>query len=152
MKNNMLYIALIVVVNYGFTIVPLVPTPWGEMFPPMSLLVGFVFVARDFAQREAGHLVLLSMLAGGVLSWFMAGPYVAVASVVAFAISETIDWVVYTLSKKPLSQRIVLSSLASTPIDSTVFLAMIGHLSFAGVLAMTIAKIIGALIVARAVK
>ena len=30
----------------------------------MALIVGFVFVVRDFAQREVGHRVLLAMLAG----------------------------------------------------------------------------------------
>ena len=32
--------------------IPMIPLPFGEMFAPMSLLVGFVFVLRDFAQKE----------------------------------------------------------------------------------------------------
>ena len=56
-KFTLFYIILIVAVNYGFTIVPLIPV-MGEMFPPMSIVVGLIFVARDFAQREIGHKII----------------------------------------------------------------------------------------------
>ena len=46
LKYSILYIFLIVAVNYGFTVTPLLPLPGGEMWPPMSLVVGFVFVAK----------------------------------------------------------------------------------------------------------
>ena len=103
------YITLIVAVNYGFSVVPLLEMPGGEMWPPMSLVVGLVFVVRDFAQREVGHRVILAMLLAGGLSYVMASPFVAVASV--------------------------------------VFLAIIGHLSISGVVAMTASKLLGALVV-----
>lgn len=149
---TILYVALIIAVNYGFTVVPLVPMPTGEMWPPMSLAVGFVFVVRDFAQREVGHRVLLAMLAGAVLSWWMASPFVAVASVTAFLVSELADWAIYSWSGRPLSQRILWSSAVSTPIDSAVFLALIGHLSVSGVLAMVASKMLGAMFVAWMVR
>ena len=144
---TLLYIGLIVAVNYGFSVTPLVRLPDGTMWPPMSLAVGFIFVVRDFAQREVGHKVLLAMLVGAVLSYLMADPFVALASAAAFLVSELADWAVYTITKRPLSHRILLSSLISSPVDSVVFLALIGHLSFAGVVAMTLSKLIGALIV-----
>ena len=140
------YIILIVLVNWGFTVVTLIPI-LGEMFPPMSLAVGLIFVLRDFAQREIGHKVIGAMLIGGLLSYFMADPFVAIASVTAFLISESADWAVYTWTKKPFAQRILISSIVSTPIDSAVFLAMIGHFSILAVVLMTISKMIGALIV-----
>ena len=49
------YIALIVGVNFAFTVTPLIPLPNGEMWAPLSLIVGFIFVVRDFAQRRVGH-------------------------------------------------------------------------------------------------
>ena len=146
-KSTLLYIALIVAVNYGFTVVPLVKLPDGTMWPPLSLVVGFIFVVRDFAQREIGHKVLLAMLIGAALSYVMAAPYVAIASAAAFLVSELVDWVIYSVTKRPLSQRILYSSLLATPIDSAVFLYGIGALSAAGVLIMTVSKLIGALIV-----
>ena len=151
-KYTAIYIVLIVLVNWGFTVTPLIPLPTGDMFPPMSLVVGFVFVSRDFAQREIGHSVIVAMLVGAVLSYFMADPYVALASLVAFSISEGADWAIYTWTKKPFAQRILLSSIASTPIDSAVFLAMIGHLSATAVVVMTLSKMIGAIIIWKIVR
>jgi len=146
-KFTALYIALIVAVNYAFTVVPLVKLPDGTMWPPVALLVGFVFVARDFAQREVGHKVLLAMLVGVGISYVMADPFVATASAAAFLISELVDWAVYSFTGKTLSQRILLSSLLGTPVDSAIFLGMLGLLSPVGVLAMTASKMLGAVIV-----
>lgn len=146
-RFTLLYIALIVAVNWGFTVVPLVKLPGGELWPPMSLVVGFIFVVRDFAQREVGHRVLIAMLIGAALSYVMAAPYVALASAAAFLVSEIADWLVYTVTRRPLSQRILFSSLFGTPVDSVVFLYGIGHLTVSGVAAMTASKLMGALIV-----
>ena len=74
MKYSLLYIAAIVVANIGFTYIPMIPLPFGEMFAPMSLLVGFVFVLRDFAQKELGHKVLIAIAVGIGLSYLLADP------------------------------------------------------------------------------
>ena len=147
MKWTAAYVALIVAVNYGFTVVPLVDLPGGEKWPPMALAVGLVFVLRDFAQREIGHRVLLAMLVAAALSWWMASPFVAVASAAAFIVSELADWAIYSFTKRSFARRVLISSAVSTPIDSIVFLALIGHLSAVGVVAMTVSKMIGAVIV-----
>ena len=140
------YILSIVLVNIGFVYIPPVPL-LGEMFPPMSLVVGIIFILRDFAQKEIGHRVLGAMAVGAVLSYFMADPFVAIASVVAFFISEMVDWAVYTYTKKPLGQRILLSSAIGTPIDSAVFLLILGFFSPLGFVLMTVAKMIAAVAV-----
>ena len=145
-KYSIAYVVSIVAVNIGFVYIPPVPL-LGEMFPPMSLVVGLIFILRDFSQREIGHKVLIAMAIGAVLSYFMADPFVAVASVVAFAISELVDWSVYTFTKRPLKDRILLSSALGTPVDSAVFLLILGFFSPLGFLLMTIAKMLSALIV-----
>ena len=142
-----IYVGLIVAVNYGFSVVPLVSLPGGEMWPPMSLVVGLIFVTRDFAQREIGHKVILAMLFAGVLSYIMADPFVAIASVAAFLVSEFADWAVYSFTNRKFHGRVLLSSAVGTPLDSIVFLAIIGHLSVVGVVLMTLSKMIGALVV-----
>jgi uncharacterized PurR-regulated membrane protein YhhQ (DUF165 family) len=142
-----LYVILIVAVNYGFTVVPLVALPGGEVWPPISLLVGFIFVARDYAQREIGHRVIIAMLAAGVLSYVMASPFIAVASVAAFLISEFADWAVYSFTGRSFSRRVLLSSAVGTPLDSAVFLSLIDQFSVIGVVAMTASKMLGALLV-----
>ena len=146
-KYTALYVAGIVAVNWAFTVVQPVTLPGGAMWPPVSLAVGLIFVLRDFAQREIGHWVLAAMLLGGLLSYWMADPFVAIASVAAFLVGEFADWAVYTVTKRPFAQRVLLSSALGTPIDSIVFLAMMGWLSVVGVVAMTIAKMVGALVV-----
>jgi uncharacterized PurR-regulated membrane protein YhhQ (DUF165 family) len=145
--HTFVYIALVVLVNWAFTVVPLVKLPGGTMWPPVALLVGFVFVARDFAQREIDHYVLVAMAIGLGLSYFMAGPEVAKASAAAFLVSELADWAVYSFTRRPLSERIIYSSIIGTPIDSVVFLGLMGFLSLAGAVAMTASKLLGALIV-----
>ena len=142
-----LYIGLIVLVNWLFTVVPLVDMGGGEMWPPVALIVGLIFIVRDFAQRVVGHWVLAAMLIAAILSYFLADPFVAYASVAAFAISELADWLVYSFTKRPFAQRILLSSVLATPSDTVVFLGIMGWLSAPAVLAMTASKLVGALIV-----
>ena len=145
-KYTLLYILSIVLVNIGFIYVAMIPL-LGQMFPPMTLIVGLVFILRDFAQREVGHGVLIAMGIGAILSYIMADPFIAIASVVAFGISELVDWAVYTYTKRPLKQRILLSSAIGTPIDSAVFLSMIGFFNPIGFILMTLGKMIAALII-----
>jgi|TARA_R110000796_G_scaffold3399_1_gene13366 hypothetical protein len=145
-KYTAFYIAAVVLVNIGFVYVPLISL-FGEMFPPMSVVVGAVFILRDYAQKEIGHKILGAMLVGAALSYFMADPYIAVASLFAFMISELVDWAVYTFTKKPLAQRILISSAISTPIDSVVFLQMIGSFTLTGFVMMTVAKMLAAVLI-----
>ena len=146
-KFSLLYVGLIILVNMGFSVVPLVDIPGGEKWPPMSLVVGFIFVARDFAQREIGHRVIIAMLIAAALSYVMADPFVAMASLAAFLISEFADWAVYSFTGRSFRQRVLISSAVGTPVDSIVFLGIIGHLSVIGALAMTASKMLGALLV-----
>ena len=77
----------------------------------------------------------------------MADPFVAIASVVAFFISEMVDWAVYTYTKRPLRQRILLSSAIGTPVDSIVFLSILGFFTPLGFVLMVIGKMIAAVII-----
>ena len=146
-RYTLVYVVLIVAVNYGFTVTPMVALPGGEKWTPISLIVGFIFVARDFAQREIGHRVIIAMLVAGGISYFMADPFIAAASVAAFLISEFADWAVYSFTGRSFADRVLLSSAVGTPLDSVVFLGIVGQLSMAGVLAMTASKMLGALAV-----
>ena len=141
------YIALIAGVNQAFAVIPLVELPGGDLWSPAALIVGFVFVVRDFAQRRIGHNVLWAMLAGCVISWFMASPQLALASAAAFALGELADWAMYTFTRRPFSQRILLSSVLGAPLDSLVFLSFIGIASPISVGVMTASKLLGAFIV-----
>lgn len=147
MFSILVYIALIAGVNWAFAIVPPLELPGGDLWSPVALIVGFVFVVRDFAQRKAGHHILWAMLAGILISWWMASPELALASAIAFAVGELSDWALYTFTRKPFSERILLSSLLGAPLDSLVFLTLIGIASPASVAMMSISKLAGAFLV-----
>ena len=116
-----LYIASVVLVNWGFSTFPGYEWFW-------SLVVGGVFITRDYCQRAIGHWCIAAMAVAGLLSYWMADPFVAIASVCAFAVAETVDWIVYSITKRPLADRILISSAFSTPLDTLVFLSILGLL------------------------
>lgn len=140
------YLALIVAVNFGFSYAGMMPLPFGAEVPAMTLAVGFVFVARDFAQREIGHRVLIVMAAGVALSVVLGDPRVALASGIAFAASEALDWLVYSITRRPFSDRVLLSSITAVPVDSAAFLLVAGFYSTGALVAMTAVKMAGALL------
>ena len=140
------YILSIVLVNWLFVVVPPLATPFGELYLA-TLVVGAVFVLRDYAQREAGHKVLLATLAAGVITWFMTTPALAVASITAFAISEMADWAVFSFTGKPLQKRILISSLISVPLDTLAFLYLSGYLAPLSFSTETLSKAVGVAIV-----
>jgi uncharacterized PurR-regulated membrane protein YhhQ (DUF165 family) len=88
--------------------------------------VGGILALRDLAQRRWGHAVLLLMLIGAGLSFRLGAPAVALASVTAFLVSETVDWLVYSTTHRPFAERVWWSVLCSAPVDTAVFLAMAG--------------------------
>ncbi|MBQ4568087.1 MAG: hypothetical protein IJA79_08190 [Desulfovibrio sp.] len=147
MFSLLTYIALIVGINCAFACTPLITLPTGDLWSPVSLVVGFVFVVRDFAQRRLGHHVLWGMLAGCIISWLLASPELALASALAFAVGELADWAFYTFTKRPFSQRILISSMVGAPLDSLVFLACVGLASPLSVAIMSLSKLAGAFLV-----
>ena len=141
-----IYIASIVLVNWLFVTVPPWHTPLGDLYLA-TFVVGFIFVLRDYAQREAGHYILFATAAAGVLTWFMVDPSIAVASISAFILSETLDWAVYSFLRRPLSQRILISSMVSVPLDSFVFQYLAGYLTPAAFGTEVASKALGVLVV-----
>jgi|SRR5690606_21247192 len=140
------YVLAILAVNIGFSYVPLIATPLG-MLSPIAIAVGGIFVLRDYVQRSIGHHVLWGVGIGAVLSWWLADPFVAIASVLAFVSSELADWALYTITKKPFHQRVWVSSLLSTPIDTAVFLFWIDQMHVGTFILMVLSKLIAAAVI-----
>lgn len=128
------YVALIPLLNWSFgkseginidlseSFGGLFGTDHPILFNPLTIATGMVFVVRDFVQREMGHKVLVLMALAVAWSFYYSWPVIALASGIAFAISETSDWLLFTFTKYRLSTRILLSSALAAPIDTTVFL------------------------------
>jgi uncharacterized PurR-regulated membrane protein YhhQ (DUF165 family) len=151
------YVALIPFVNWSFTWAPNW-TLWGDVaFNPVTIATGLVLVFRDFAQRQIGHWVFLAMGLALVLSVMLAGPEIALASGAAFAISELVDWALFTFTRFRLSTRIMISSLVAAPVDTVVFLygasfVRAGSLSIANAAMSILGKLVGAAVVSAVVR
>jgi queuosine precursor transporter len=146
------YIAAIMLVNWLFAPAQLVPgvtvwgTAWGDLYLA-NVIVGFVFVLRDYAQREIGHKVLLATLVAGIATYFIVDATIAIASVTAFALSEMADWAVYSFTKRPLQSRILISSIVSVPLDTIVFQYLANYLTPAAFATEVLSKALGVAIV-----
>ena len=113
------YLVSVVGINVAFSFRPDLDWVW-------SIFVGLIFIFRDMVQRRIGHWSLVFMAIALVISYLMADPFVALASATAFAASETTDWVVFTVTRKPLADRLFISSGLSIPVDTAIFFSMIG--------------------------
>lgn len=147
---TILYILTIVGVNVGYSNSDQIMVDmfggsyeldiWGVFF-------GTVFVTRDLAQKELGKTkVLFAMAIAALLSLIMADPAVAVASVAAFITAELIDWAWFTFGVGSIRNRILTSSVVSSPIDAFVFLIVIDALNPVNLAVASISKLIGILI------
>jgi len=116
------YISSVVLINYAFSSAPHLDVIW-------SAWGGLVFILRDMVQTRYGHGALVAMLAALALSYITSEPAIALASATAFAVSELIDWLVFSITKRPLHDRLWLSSAPSIPIDTFIFFGMIGALT-----------------------
>ena len=105
----------------------------GLVFPAGAVAIGLTFSLRDFVQRGFGHKVWWFMLTATIITCLMSfvmadmpiPPWkVAMASTVAFVVSEFLDWLVYTITKKDIVFRIAISNLISTPVDSVLFVGL----------------------------
>jgi len=117
MRLSLLYLISIVAVNAMFA----------HTGPEIgAIMVGSIFVMRDFVQREIGHKVLFVMLMACAISFFMASPIVATASLTAFLTAEFTDWGVYTALPLRFQHRVLFSSVLGVAVDTVIFLLMIG--------------------------
>lgn len=153
------YLASIVAANWLTAHYGLVPVGFGLLATAGTYAAGLAFVARDAVQDTAGRLGVLIVLAVGAgLSWVVSTPALAVASGVAFLVSELADMAIYT----PLRQRgyvraAVASNVAGSVVDTFVFLWLAGFglapLIVAGQLVgktwITVA-VVGLVVIARA--
>lgn len=139
------YISAIVILNMAVVYLPMIAA-FGQRMSPADILVGIIYLGRDFAQQELRHYIFLAMLVGAVLSYVLATPTIALASMSAFIVGELIDWALFTFTRRPLSQRLVLSAVVSSPFDSAVFLGVIGRLTPLPFFIMTFSKIMGVML------
>lgn len=108
----------------------LVPVGFGLMAPSGVLVIGIALVLRDMMHRELGWRWAAAGIAAGSALFFAVAPAaLAVASLVAFAVSEIMDQLVYA----PLwRRRLVLAVLASGAIGAAIDSSLFLWLAFGG--------------------
>jgi hypothetical protein len=127
------YVGLVVLANWLASKyrVHVPPTPY--VAPAGVFAIGGVLVLRDWLQQLAGLLWTMPLVyAAGLISWgigdaagWTALEKIAVASVVAFSVSETIEAVAFTpIRNRSLSLGVALSGTVGNVIDSWLFLTL----------------------------
>ena len=123
--------------NVGTFCIPdgpcVIPLGFGITAPSGVLMIGVALVLRDLVHEYWGAKHALgAVVLGAVLSYFLANPYIALASFIAFAISELSDFFVYAkLRQKNKPLAILASGGVGSVIDSIAFLTIaFGSLQF----------------------
>lgn len=121
------FVGCVVVANwltnrYGF-----VPVGFGLTATAGTYAAGLTFGVRDALHETAGRWwVIVAIVAGGVVSYAVA-PSLAVASAVAFLVSELADLIVYEpLRRRQWVAAVVLSNLVGALVDTVLFLHLAG--------------------------
>lgn len=114
--------------NVGTFCVPngpcLIPVAPGITAPSGVLMIGIALVLRDLIQRRLGaRMALVAIIAGTIISAFLAPPAIVAASATAFLLSELADFAVYSpLQRRRFVLAVILSSMVGLVVDSAVFL------------------------------
>ena len=126
------YVGLVILANWLASRY-VVSVGFGKKAPAGVFCIGGVLVLRDWLQQLRGLLWTMPLVySAGLASWAMgdlAGwtslEKIAIASVVAFTVSETVEAIVFTpLRKRTLTLGVLLSATVGNALDSYIFLAL----------------------------
>lgn len=154
-----LFVALAVAANVLTTELGMVQVGFGLVTTAGTFAAGLVLLARDALQDAAGRWwVVAAIAAGAGLSAWLAGPALALASGVAFAVSELADAAVYTpLRRRGWARAAFASGVVGSVVDSVLFLWLAGFPLWAALPGQLLVKVgvtaavVLAVVVARAV-
>ena len=96
---------------------------WHGVYSPSGVLAaGLSFTFRDLVQKKLGiGYTFISIIIGAIISAFLS-PKLAIASFVAFFVSEMIDLAVYTPLQKRFYTAVICSNIVGVCVDSCIFL------------------------------
>jgi uncharacterized PurR-regulated membrane protein YhhQ (DUF165 family) len=126
------YLGTIVLANWLITTFGVVPVGFGLLAPAGVYAAGLAFTLRDLVHDQwGGRITVCAIAAGAALSAWLS-PRLALASGVAFLLSELLDLSVYApLRRRRWLTAVVASNLVGLTLDSLVFLWLaFGSLDF----------------------
>lgn len=161
----LVFIGGVVAANWAATQWGMVPVGWGLLVPAGTFFAGFVLVARDMLHRTGGlSWVLAAIVAGCAVSVAgglivespipgLSAVRIAVASGVAFVVSELLDTFVYSrLREKRPTSALCASNTVGAGADTVLFLWLSGFgVTWAGFSGQMLAKAVWVSIPAVAV-
>ncbi len=126
------YVGTVIAANWAIQHYGVVPVGFGLVAPAGVYLIGLALVLRDYVQWSLGRIVMLAGLtAGAVLSYAVAAPRLATASAAAFALSELLDFALFTWIAPRWAWAVLVGGLAGAVLDSVLFLILaFGSLAF----------------------
>ena len=126
------YVLTIFAANWAIQNFGVVPVGFGLSAPAGVYLAGLAFTLRDLTQDRLGRIWTAGAIVAGAALSALVSPQFAVASGVAFLVSELADFGVYT----PLRERhwlgaVLASNIVGLVADSILFLSLaFGSLQF----------------------
>lgn len=120
------YIGTVVLANVLSSRYGLVPVGFGLMASAGTYAAGAALGLRDIVQDQWGKRGTLAVIAiGSALSFLLADPLIALASLAAFTVAELLDMAVYTpLRKRGWVRAVVASNVVGAVADTYVFLSL----------------------------
>lgn len=126
------YVLTILGANWAIATFGMVGVGFGLMAPAGVYFAGVSFTLRDAVQETLGRRWAVgAIVVGAALSALISGP-LALASGIAFLVSELADFAVYTpLRKRSKPVAVALSNTVGAVLDSAIFLWLaFGSLEF----------------------
>ena len=122
------YIGSIACANWLTAHFGLVPVGFGLLVTAGTFMAGLALLLRDWLQEVSSRTwVGVGIAAGCVVSIVTSTPGIAVASGLAFAASELVDWGVFSRVRKvSIGLAVLVSSIVSAPVDTVLFLWIAG--------------------------
>lgn len=144
------YVGSVVMANWA-------STHWAALLvgslivPAGTLWAGVTLTLRDLLHEVLGTSgVIAAIVVGAWLSWSLASPQIAVASVVAFAVSEGVDSVVYgRIRVRSRLGAVVGSNVVGLVTDSVLFVPL-AFGSFAAVPGQILGKTVATMLTVAA--
>ncbi len=115
---------------------------------PGTLLVGLIFVMRDYTQRLIGDWVAAFMLIATIIVYFRVDRDLAYYSALAFLVSEAIDQMAFhALKKEDLKDRILWSSAVATLFDGALILHGLNKLTWPNYISHYVGKMLATFVI-----
>ena len=126
------YIATIFAANWAIASIGVVPVGLGYLAPAGVYFAGLAFTFRDLVQEYLGRVATVIAITVGAALSALVSPQFAMASGIAFLLSEFADFLVYTpLRKRNWLGAVAASNAVGFVADSVLFLILaFGSLDF----------------------